>query len=531
MLHKPITPVVGYGLIAVCALGLGALVLSSVDLAKKSAQTQRVGEAARPLNERQQPPLPSVQIREQNASDFFVNGILPQQFDSLTVQDLPNVSFTLNGTEVRKYKNDYFFISSWNFGRRLVKADAQGVITAINSPWIPPKGVSEDGYDTPLPLLTGFEVIGDNLFVAASHQGVYQVDLTTNTVTAVYGKEQGLQNLENMALATDGTNLWIGTFSGVGMLEPSSRTIRFFASELGLPCSQFSVKPSARRGEVFIEVTAHDGCSGGLSRYNASSGTWTPYSINAFSDKRGGHPERRIDFNKVIVSDQGIYAAYGGPTFILNKFNEATGRWDYVATESEKKDSGKFTAILPREESYRTLYAFNDINDTGEAENFAIKEFINAAWKLIPLDARTYYALARADRDTVYLMSSVGIEKFTRGEGFPTLLIPSHTPEAVYHRLLLSDDYSHLVYLSASPDEYASSFTDYRVAVANLNDQTAFSQNFHFETGDDLSADDDVNQESMAALSLNTTAFGYEIVGLKRAFAINLNKKTITSTP
>lgn len=534
MLNAPLPRGAGFVLLGMCALGLASLLATTVIQVKRSAEKiESEALTSKSANQRSTPPATSVQ--KPQGARFFVDGIPKEQFDSLTIEDLPNISLDRD-TKVRKYNGEYILISSWEVGRKIIKVkkvDTEAILSGVQNPWTPPKGIADDGYETPLPLITDFEVIGDRLFVAASHQGIYEVDLKTNTISGVYGQKEGLSNSVNLSLATDGLNLWIGTFDGAGMLDPQTKKIRFFRSELlGVPCGSYSAIPHARPGDVWMQILADDGCPGGLSRYNPSSGMWMAYSMTDFSGKNGAHPESRVDFSKVVLSDQGAYAIYGGPTFVLNRFNEATGRWEYVG--SVEGESRSLDRLLPDESSYHPLYA----SAKDKNENSYIHEYQNGTLEnLIRIDGRVYFALARKDRDTIYLMSSDAIEKLSRTDAFPERLIPiaRGTAPLSYNRLLISEDGTHLVSLGVYLDEYAGSFVDYSIAAADISDDSInpvpIVKNFHFEGQNHEKIDSQFDPDSLSKLSLKTMPYGYELSGLPRIFRVNLEKKIITATP
>ncbi len=215
-------------------------------------------------------------------------------------------------------------------------------------------------FSNPSVLLQPKHVVvqNDTLFVASQVEGVgvYQIHLPDEQTEAQYNETTGLKNTQNLELYKDGTYIWVGTFHGVGRIDPKTHAVKFYetASELNSPCALNNIRIHVRGTEVWAQVYAHAECSGAALHYDRANDSWTRYGVEAFDPTM-----ERIDFLPFIVSDVGVFAQYqtempGVVSAHLRKFDPETDTWPFIANGNynDQKSMDILNSKLPPKSTY-----------------------------------------------------------------------------------------------------------------------------------------------------------------------------------
>lgn len=386
--------------------------------------------------------------------EVFLNSIPEDVFDNLSVEDLPSWYGLFHGYNPPDAViwNDNVYLSSYPY---VLEYDFDGNMVGYSDPNL-------------IECNQGIEILGDNLFVGCFGVGVYQVDLKTNQLVYKYDQTNGLDALQNIQLATDGEMIWVATFDGVGKIDPSKKSVDFYTTELGFPSVQFNSRVYARNGEVWVEMLASDNNNGGAARYDSDTDSWEAYDSGDFVSG-----DARVEFDRFIVSDNGVYVVVHEEDDVLERFDETTNEWVEVYRAPYEIFEMELSEYLPPFNSYSYFECherdevFNVLKDDGQ--------FVN-----LPISFKYYYDIVKFDDDTYYLLSSKGIEKFSRGDAFPHNIFKS---DLVFtgdkkSRLFLSDDKKTLVFFSVEFQEYGGIDLRYGVGGYDIESGEFFGKEF-----------------------------------------------------
>ncbi len=317
--------------------------------------------------------------------------------DAMTVEDFPNSERDGSG-EAAVVWQDRLLVRSTS---HIFEYDWDGNLLAYSDSAL-------------VPMARDMALIGDSLFVASWEEGIYEVDLTSNRVVNFYDAEDGLMNVQNLRFAVDAETLWVGTFQGVARIDTTTDEVHFYADELNVEGSAFSAAVYANGGDIWAEVYGNSYSEGGVSRYDSKTDTWTAYGPTAFMGDRWS--AQRVDFLSFIVSDEGVFAAFqeNGPAHeVLQKFDPAQDTWNTVFESSAETFMSILPSKLPARETYSSSY-YDDIAQT-------VSIFDGGTWKTISAPMKTYASIVH-EGDAYYLLSSSGIEQFSKGNSFPEVI-------------------------------------------------------------------------------------------------------------
>ncbi len=305
----------------------------------------------------------------QDAASVFVSQFPADQYAALKREDRPSFGDVRNAAF---YKGSVYLATLGS----VVKFDAAtGKILAFSNPAL-------------LPQPKHVAIQNDTLFVASGFEGagVFQINLATGHIEAQYNETTGLGNTQNLEVYNDGTYIWVGTFRGVGRIDPKTHYVKFYstAAELNSPCDWNGVNLHVRGTDVWAQVIAHATCSGAALHYNRTNGAWTQYNTATFAPMKN-----RIDFTHFIVSDIGVFAHYqiefpGNITQQIKKFNPETGTWALIGsgTYNDQKSLALLSEKLPPEATYRDTIITQNEND-----QFTIKVKSDTSWITFPFNA------------------------------------------------------------------------------------------------------------------------------------------------
>ncbi len=378
--------------------------------------------------------------------------------DAMTVEDFPNSERDGSG-EAAVVWQDRLLVRSTN---HIFEYDWEGNLLAYSD-------------STLVPMARDMALIGDSLFVASWEEGIYEVDLASNRVVNFYDAEDGLENVQNLQFAVDGETLWVGTFQGVAQINTTTDEIRFYEEELNIEGGTFSANVYTSEGDVWAEVLANAGSEGGVSHYDAKTDTWTAYGPTAFMGDRWS--AQRVDFLSFVVSDEGVFAAFqeNGPSHeVLQKFDPAQDTWNTVFESSAETFMSILSSKLPAPESYSSSY-YDDIAQT-------VSIFDGGTWKTISAPMKTYVAIVHED-DAYYLLSSSGIERFSKGDSFPEVIGASDLMFGFNSpAFFITEDDRYLIFFVPKMNEMAGSWAYMDAGAYDLQTSSFFSTHLDLST-------------------------------------------------
>ncbi len=323
-----------------------------------------------------------------------------------------------------------------------------------------------------VPMARDMALIGDSLFVASWEEGIYEVDLASNRVVNFYDAEDGLENVQNLQFAVDGETLWVGTFQGVARIDTATDEIRFYEEELNVEGSTFSSDVFAHDGDVWATVRANANSEGGASHYDAKTDTWTAYGPSAFMTDASAE---RVDLMNFTVSDEGVFVTFqeNGPSHeVLQKFDPAQDTWNTVFESSAET----FMLMLPSKLPARESYSSSHYDDTAQT----VSIFDDGIWKIIPAPTKTYAAIVH-EGEVYYLLSSSGIERFSKGDSFPEVIVESQVTvgpdSSTSSTFFITEDRRYLVFFVAEINQMPGAWMYAEAGVYDLN-TSIFSEAF-----------------------------------------------------
>lgn len=456
----------------------------------------------------------------------FLFGIPGEKFETLTVQDLPSVRPYYNDPTAIVYDNAVFFLAhpfviQYNFAGKLLAYTNNEVLGCAQS----------------------MANIGDYLYVGCFDKGVYKIDLLENKIVDFYGLEDGLNNVQNIRLTPDGDTLWVGTFQGVGEIDTLKNSVKFYTTELGIPATSFGSRVYARNGDVWAVVNANAYSKGGISHYDRESGRWTAYSVSDFKTQ----DLERIDFNNVIVSEDGVYVTFqeqGPGNVILKKFSPTKNEWITVYSAPYEKFEAELPSYLPLISKYTDFQV--EIDENGYKN---LRVFRSSKWVNVSITYKLYGDLIRLN-DEYYLLHNRGIDVLAKTDTFPRALVESN---AVYiqnisfkgdvvgeefqktAKLFLTDDKKYLVFYSHDSlgmgGEVIDTFT-FGVGVYNLQTKTFFDKSLQRDDLAGISQEADFEFANPNNIVLEYDSKNISLILPKLGkIVIDPSKKTTTFVP
>lgn len=335
----------------------------------------------------------------EGAGGVFVSQ-LPVDFKNLQLADLPSTI----GHSAAVHDGNLIIASH----RYLMEYTQDGKLVRISDPSVfacP----NDDDYYPELPA--GIAGEGNTLYAACTGNGLYEINLAENRVVAFWDRE--LPDLRNLRLTIDGDTLWLETFNGLAKIDRQTRKVTSYREELGITCEGYGTTVSAFKGDVWVTVNANAGCTGGVAHYQPATDSWTFYGVEAFNRIQLD----RIDFNKFIVSAEGVFAVHqdGGPEHtILDQFDVATNSWKRL--DDQPADIA-YKSRLPLPEEYLTSYVYG----FDQVITWHVKD--GDEWIVLTLPERIYLAMTPVAEGEFVLLSTAGLESFEEGDDFPKMLI------------------------------------------------------------------------------------------------------------
>lgn len=385
----------------------------------------------------------------------FLQGIPSDDFETMSLEDFPSVTF-MGSRPGALVWHDRVFVLSLDY---VSEYTWEGEMLAYTDPEL---------IQTPRDIA----LRGDSLFIACFGSGVYEINLNSNQIVHVYDESTGLLNLENLQVAIDGDWLWVGTFEGVAKIDLRDGTTEFYDNELEVEATHFGSTVYARDGEVWVEVNVNAHSEGGVAHYDYENNTWTAYGPESF---------KTADFDRIdvgfILSDEGAFVEFqdGGPDqTTLKKFNPETGVWDIVYVSDHAEFDEGVLAYLPAPETYTVSQV--EFVDYEIMKKFSVYD--QGQWKEFEIPDIYYKSLVKGPGNVYYLLNSLGLESFSKGENWPQLLMES---DSLYNRdatMIITEDASYLAFFSAQNNDMGGQWLNFGVGVYNINTGTFFEDSF-----------------------------------------------------
>lgn len=278
--------------------------------------------------------------------DFFLFST-PKPIKDLTVYQLPN---DLNPHNVVQYKDSLWFVGGGSLfeydvkSRKLIsysdptKTNCDTNVVVISNYLYTPCHTDNinDAFGHTEQLTTK---------VFTGHYSVFKINPSTHQVEYIFTDKDGLQNRYNFYLYADGNNVWIATFGGIGRIDTVANQVEFYANELGIRGSTFSVnKMLVDEDYVWAAVGANVESHGGLTMYNKKRQTWVGFNTIDLKD----YSTDRFDLEKFKLVPGGIQIAFrdgemGGDVdrLVEKQYIYQTEKW--IKVNSEKPASGRLS--------------------------------------------------------------------------------------------------------------------------------------------------------------------------------------------
>ncbi|MBF0208081.1 MAG: hypothetical protein HQK53_14475 [Oligoflexia bacterium] len=314
-----------------------AILTTSLTIQKRTQKNiSPIKKISKPLS--QTPPATS--------SRFFITKI-QKPISEITFKDIPNNREIRNVVE---YKNSIYAAGN---GAIIRYSRTTGEVTGFS--------------DTYKAYCDGELAVINNFLFAACRIGnvkepymgnfeILKINLEADILEKSYGRNDGLINQSNYRLFKDGTNIWVATFDGLGLIDTIADKVSFFHSELGYP----EVNKSYGVNHILVDANyvwaffgANAYSQGGVGLYNKSTTTWRSFGPTDLM-------ENPIRFD--LDYSEGYYAKLvpGGiqlgfrdgkmgdaDRLVEKKYNYNTEKWEVM---------GEYPASGP--ESDKTRFAF-----------------------------------------------------------------------------------------------------------------------------------------------------------------------------
>ncbi|MBD3360849.1 hypothetical protein GF366_03545 [Candidatus Peregrinibacteria bacterium] len=416
----------------------------------------------------------------------FLDSIPTEDFYNLTIEDFPSTKPYYSIPDGYIWNDNLYYLSY----PYIFKYDLEGNLLAYTDPEI-----IKDAKELIL--------IDNYLFIGSQDLGIYEVDLNNNVVSNFYDSENGLKSLQNFHFASDNNILWTGTFEGVAKINIQNEKIKFYDSELGIEGSFPSYYNSmvyARNSDIWAVVKANARSKGGTSNYDKVNDSWVAYGPEDFKTEDTG----RIDFDKFVVSDEGVFAAFqdGGPEkLVLKKFNPVSNQWEEVYSAPYSEFNNNVDEYLPPPETYVSSQMQRDVG--GFIKRFRV--YHNNKWIEVPIVEKNFSAMVLGPDDQYYLLTNNGLETFSKDDDFPKQLISSDSVNDFgQSKLILTDDNKYIVFFSILINDMLGKWMNFGIGVYDIANDSFFDSVIEME---DLS---ESSVEKISQLTINDLKFDYD---------------------
>ncbi len=326
-------------------------------------------------------------------------------FQNLTLNDFPSLQEDIGELfgKVWNYHNDYIF-TFWNH-KEIAIFDADMHLKSMNNTQLIDCDV-QDSIQT-----------GKYFFVLCPDQDkkIYMINLEKNTVEYIFNVPGSNK------LAIQKNFLWTGDRNDAYRIDIKTKQV-----------IKFPNIPADRMYASENEVWATDFFDRTISRFHPTNNTWSKFSIKDFPEPPSlpfVSSTDELDFNidDFVISPTGTYVQYKFSSYsnkdsllfsssTVAKFNILNESWtsasSSVFTEEQKKitESHVYRSSVDQEKG-GIVNGTAKIDSSGQRLDF-------------PLHALKYFALTEPVESVRYLLSPVGIEKFSQADHWPVLVKP-----------------------------------------------------------------------------------------------------------
>ncbi len=358
-------------------------------------------------------PSPSVLLPDNN---FFLNSI-PKPLSGLNLEDLPGSGSLSRGIP---YQDKYFAVGDASV---LVYSSLTRELLS---------------YSNPLKAACRHDlvIIGDYLYVSCwpdrnpqkmgytgINQEIYKINLSDLSLVRRYGIADGLQSGSNFQLVADGDILWIATYNGLGKIDTVKNRVNFYTSELGINNSRPDVDSILLdKDYVWFYTSANVYSTGGITLYDKSAGSFTPFNLRDFSSTLdrfdlaggptggwklvpGGIDIGFIDYNQNQSNRVGI----------IKRYLYTNRSWQTVKT---------FTA----ENIYTSInnyFSPKTVSVSGNSTGYSSLPIQNSDGSQTEVDVRGRTPLAISDiiRNHRYVLTTASIDSLSDQTDFPQIVM------------------------------------------------------------------------------------------------------------
>jgi hypothetical protein len=274
--------------------------------------------------------------------NFFLDSV-PKPISGLKVEALPDESFTGKGVS---YKDMYITAGQTSL---LVYSAKTGKLISYSDPF---KARCNDD-----PVIIGKYLyapcrLGNIEQETVAHlpeQQIFKIDINDLSLVRTYSRVDGLLSGYNYLLAADGTDLWVGTFDGLGKIDILTDKVSFYSNQLGIDATHTNVNNILiDQNYIWFSITANIESSGGLSLYDKSKGIFTGFNLKEITGKPG-----RFDLElggrawKLVTGGIDIGFNTNNETGFIKRYRYDKGVWETLETITTGNIHLPFTKYFP----------------------------------------------------------------------------------------------------------------------------------------------------------------------------------------
>lgn len=358
------------------------------------------------------------------------------------------------------YLGGYVYLAAFN---SVVKLDATtGAIVAYSDPLLlpGPKYVAE---------------LGGKLFVATFDHGVYQINGATERIEYHYDITNGLQDIANLEVTSDGSSIWVSTYSGVARINPTTHVVDSYTDALvpGSACQQRAVAVEVIGGHVVATLTASSACAGGISIHNTTKNSWTYFGPQQIDPKLG----ERIEVGAIAPSanpNELYIVSHDNKHEVIRKLDLATSIWTVVKTLGTSFDSSRaeLDKMSPPENYAPFIFAGNP---NERALNIRVRK-PDGTFTATPYE-KIGYSFVGTEDGVNYFTSARGLEAISTHDLAPHVLVTASRfiPDVGAPRLFVSADKKFLLAYFADASAYDGSISAYKFIAYDKSKGEGFS--------------------------------------------------------
>lgn len=251
-------------------------------------------------------------------------------------------------------------------------------------------------------------------------QIIYKINLNDLSIAYKFDKVATSPDTHIFFLATDGDNVWVATFNGLGRINVKTNSVQFYTTELGTQATSFGISHIfIDRNYVWINVNAHAYSKGGLSLYDKSKNTWKSFGPETFLD----HNKERFDLSTIAKTNHGIKVSYQeyisqDQKYIctVKQYDYSSSLWTTIKQDCEGEKSDPHNTVASGSEEFKI------IPDENGLKQF-VQELPDGSQRNFQIDARSNLYLSAAFNGKRYLLTGATVDVIDNSKNFPRIAI------------------------------------------------------------------------------------------------------------